>query len=198
MFFLYFSLKKTTRIWFDSTGSNNSCRLISVSSLFLSANCCGEVLFPIWILPLGHVCLPGYQRWAALCLAQHHWDWEKKWLCPVWSHSTTCSFLPPIHSEGNRDRVPIRCVRFLQSAVVYFLTNGWYCCHLCLWLYSATACGTTRRSRCPISSRSWRRRWTRRKWWGQKRLPALRNLHVCWGSSPSRPPPPPYSAGKKQ
>lgn len=84
--------------------------LSTLSPLFLSADCCGEVLFPVRFLPLDILCLPRHQRRAALRFTQHHWGGEERWLRPFWPHSAARSVLPPIYSKGNNINVPLKCI----------------------------------------------------------------------------------------
>lgn len=178
-----------TEVTISLKQTNKKIDLISISiisPLFVSADCCSEVLFPVWFLPMDHLCLPRHKRWAALCPAQHHRGGEERWLRPLRSHSAAGSVLPPIHPEG-KTTSKMKLKAELGSAGRF---------NLHLWLHSAMGCGTTKKSRCPISSRSWRKKWTRRRWQGLIRRVAKTNLHAGWSSSLSRPPPPPCSADR--
>lgn len=64
---------------------------------------------------------------------------------------------------------------------------------VCVCLDSVMVCGTTRRLRCQISSRSWKRKLTRRKWVVEISQLAKTNLYADWSFSLFKPPPLLYS-----
>lgn len=82
-------------------------------------DCRGEVLFPVWFLPLDYLCLPRHQCWASFRLTQHHWGGEKRWLCPVWSHPAACFVLPPFNSKGKHENFPIRAFSLVFLSLIF-------------------------------------------------------------------------------